>query len=275
MIPRFFSLLLCCGLALAVPDAFAEKEEAENQYNLKVGPMVGDLGMAQLQVPEGYIFAAGSDTRRIMEAMGNPPTDLECGFFAPEDMAWFVVYEFYDTGYIKDAEKEELDADALLASIREGTEAGNEERTRRGWHPLEIVGWEKTPFYNPTTQNLEWATRTRDKVNGEVGINYNVRVLGRRGTMAVTLVVDPEHLAGALPTFQKSLAGYEFKSGHRYAEWRQGDKIAQYGLTGLILGGGAAMASKFGLLQKLWKIILIPVFAVFGYLSKLFKKKEE
>ncbi len=276
MIPRLFSLFLFFGVAVyPTLEASAKTQEGENPFNLTAGPIVGDLGVAQITIPQGYVFAAGNDTKRLMEAMGNPPTDQEVGFYAPEDLKWFVVYEFYDTGYIKDADKEDLDADALLASIREGTKEGNKERKKRGWNTLEIVGWEKPPFYNKATQNLEWATLTKSLPDGSIVINYNTRILGRKGTMAATLVVDPELLANVLPAFQQSLAGYEFKSGQRYAEWRQGDKIAQYGLTGLILGGGAAMASKLGLLQKFWKIIIIPFVAAFGYLSKFFKRSEE
>ena len=41
-----------------------------------------------------------------------------------------MVFEYDDSGYVKDDDKDELDADAMLASIREGTEQANVERKR-------------------------------------------------------------------------------------------------------------------------------------------------
>ena len=43
---------------------------------------------------------------------------------------WFVVFDFSDMGYVKDDDKDELDAKAILASIKEGTEASNKVRKR-------------------------------------------------------------------------------------------------------------------------------------------------
>ena len=60
-------------------------------------------------------------------------------------------------GYVSDDEKDELDAEAILDSIRQGTEAGNEEREKRGWPTMNIVGWHEEPHYDENTNNLSWA----------------------------------------------------------------------------------------------------------------------
>jgi uncharacterized membrane-anchored protein len=46
--------------------------------------------------------------------------------------------------------------------------------------------------------------------------------------------------------------------------------VAEYGLTGLIVGGGLLMAAKSGLLAKLWKPIAIGVVAVGAFLKRIF-----
>jgi uncharacterized membrane-anchored protein len=110
------------------------------------GGTVGELGdIAQVKVPEGFVFADANDTRTIMEANQNPTSGREMGFVAPKDDNWFAVFEFSDVGYVKDDDKDSLDATALLDSIKAGTEAGNKERTRRGWATLTVVGWEQPP----------------------------------------------------------------------------------------------------------------------------------
>jgi uncharacterized membrane-anchored protein len=139
----------------------------------------------------------------LMEAMQNPVSGKELGFVAPAKLDWFVVFEFDDVGYVRDDEKGSLDPDAMLQSMKAGTEAGNHERKRRGWPALNILGWEQKPHYNETTRNLEWAIKGESE--GKPLINYNTRVLGRGGVMRVTLVTDPPQLATTLPMFKTVL----------------------------------------------------------------------
>jgi uncharacterized membrane-anchored protein len=77
--------------------------------------------------------------------------------FAPQDLSWFSIFDFEDTGYIKDDEK--IDADAVLQSLKEGNARGNEERKRRGFPALNLDGWFVAPRYDTDTKRLEWATK--------------------------------------------------------------------------------------------------------------------
>ena len=237
------------------------------------GPSVGNLGdIAEVRLPEGYIFAGGDDTRRIMEAMQNPPTGIEMGFVAPaRAAAWFLVFEFDEVGYVKDDEKGSLDANAMLESIKKGNERGNKERQKRGWAPLTIVGWQTPPSYNSETHNLEWGIQAQSE--GHQVVNYNTRILGRKGVVKVTLVGDPEDLSTALPHARGLMSNFSFKGGHRYAEWVKGDKVAQYGLAALIVGGAGAVAVKSGLFKWLWKILVVAGVGAAGLLKNLFSKK--
>jgi uncharacterized membrane-anchored protein len=237
------------------------------------GPSLGDLGTtAQVKVPAGYVFAGGNDTRTIMETLQNPVTHRELGFVAPAGEDWFAVFEFDAVGYVKDDEKGSLDANALLESIREGTAAGNKERARRGWPALTVIGWETPPRYNEETHNLEWAIRAESE--GRPIVNHNTRLLGRGGVMEVTLVVDPEQLPETLPKFKTMLSGFDFVQGQKYSEFRPGDKMAAYGLTGLIAGGGVAIAAKSGLLKYLWKGLVAVVVGLGALAKKIFGRKQ-
>jgi len=122
-------------------------------------------------------------------------------------------------------------------------------RRSKGWAEMTIVGWITPPAYEESTHHLVWAIRGQS--HGEEIANYNTRILGRTGVMSANLVVDPKDLEQVVPTSRKVLEGFEFASGNKYAEWRSGDKIAAYGLTGLITGAAAVGAAKTGLLAKL------------------------
>jgi len=237
------------------------------------GPSLNDLGViAQVKVPDGYVFANANDTRTIMEMNHNPTTGREMGFLAPAGEEWFAVFEFDDVGYVKDDEKESLVANALLESIRTATAEGNQERVKRGWPTMTILGWETSPRYNETTHNLEWAIRASSE--GAPVVNHNTRLLGRAGVMEVTLVTYPATLAETLPKFKSMLEGFQFKQGHRYAEFRAGDKTAAYGLTGLIVGGGTAALVKTGAFKWLWKLLVAGAAGIAALFKKIFSRKQ-
>ena len=239
------------------------------------GPLTGELGsQAEIDVPAGFIFAGASGTKRFLEMNQNPTAGNETGLLMPWTEAdagdWFVCFSFGDVGYVKDDEKDELDADALLEALRRGQEVGNQERKKRGWAELELVGWERPPFYDPATHNLTWATRLRSE--GRETVNWSTRLLGRRGTMDVELVIGPDELERALPRFQQLIDGFRYKSGERYAEYHAGDKVAKYGLGALVLGGAGAVAAKTGLLAKFWKLLVVGGVAVAGFVKRMWSR---
>ncbi|MCE5228171.1 DUF2167 domain-containing protein [bacterium] len=264
------AIAICFVLtAIAARAQEAEPQSPGKSVKFQEGPSIGNLGdIAQVRVPAGYVFAGPKETATLMEAMHNPVGGTEKGFIAPSGKDWFVVFEFDDIGYVKDDEKGKLDADAMLASIKRGNDAGNKERRRRGWAELRIVGWALPPSYNETTHNLEWAIKGESE--GKPLVNYNTRILGRSGVMRITLVTDPETLAATIPDFKKVLEGFEFNAGGRYAEYRQGDKIAEYGLSALVVGGATAVALKSGFFKYIWKILVVVFVAVSAFFKKVF-----
>ncbi len=263
-------------LALAALPLQAQK--ARPKLDVLKGPATAKLGdVAQIEVPAGFAFIDGKNTRDLMKASGEPTTGKELGLLAPTNEHWSVIFEFSDIGYVKDTEKDKLDADKLLAAIKEGTDAANKERERMGNPPLIIVGWEQPPKYDDVTHNLEWAIRATSA--GRPILNYNTRLLGRKGVMEVVLIVRPDSLPATLPTFKNLIAGYKFGSGQNYAEYRPGDKVAQYGLAALVLGGAAVGAAKLGMfawlavfLKKAWKLVVVGFAAVVTFFKKLFAR---
>jgi uncharacterized membrane-anchored protein len=276
------ALIMACSLALSAPlgqaaDAVTEGPELPGGPNVKwtKGPARAPIGgVGAIDIPAGYIFTDGAGTRAMLEAMGNLTSGSELGFFAPTSFVWFATFRFSEEGYVKDDEKDKLDADKLLQSIKAGTEAANKERKRRGWPTLHVTGWEQKPAYDPETHNLGWAIRA--EAEGEPVVNFNTRLLGRKGIMSVNLVVEPDKLQTTLPEFKGLLSGYDYNSGQRYAEYRAGDKVATYGLAALVVGGAAAGAAKLGLfawlaafLKKGWKLVIVAVVAIGAFIRRI------
>lgn len=249
-----------------------EQEEFAKAIGYRPGPLTGDMGIATINVPAGMQFTDGKGAKKWGELTTNPVSQKEIGLIGPDDGRWLVLFEFDDVGYVKDDDKDDLKADELLASIKEGTKAFNEDsRIPAGLPPMNILGWEQKPTYNEAAHVLEWCVRAES--GGEPSLNFNTRVLGRRGVAQVTLMFGGEvTLAQALPEFRELMKGFAFKEGERYAEFREGDKLAEYGLAALIAGGGVALAAKSGLLGKLIKPLIVAGAALLGVVGSFFKK---
>lgn len=240
--------------------------------NFIPGPTTGDMGNSQIVLDGSWAFLNGPDSVKLMSLYGNQQTGMEKGLITKQGEldGWFAIFEFDDIGYIENADEEELDAKAILKSFKDSDEVQNQWRESNGMDPLHTVGWKTKPHYDPITNNLEWCLELES--GGQPVLNHNIRLLGRKGVMSVTLVCDPAELDSALSDVHAALDGYTYKSGESYAEYRSGDKIARYGLATLVTGGAIAVAAKSGLLGKLIKPLLIGGAVVIGAFAKFFKR---
>ena len=239
------------------------------------GPGEGAIGAkAKIRIAEGYAFLDDKNTRRFLELMGNPPREHHY-MIAPANLDWFAVFSFEAVGYVKDDEK--IDAEALLDTLKKSDAPGNEERKRLGMEPIYTDGWHVPPHYDAGTKRLEWGMRLRDEKGG-MHVNYTSRLLGRSGVMSAVLVSSPQTLAEDMKSFNSALAGYDFIAGEKYAEFKSGDKIAEYGLAALVVGGAAAAAAKAGLFKSLgkflWVIIGGGLMGGWALIKKFFGRKE-
>jgi uncharacterized membrane-anchored protein len=259
-------------LAPAWPAASQTPSEGGNEMASLAwqrGPAEARIGkVATLKMTDGQAFLDAPNTRRFLELNRNPPRDGHYTLVGG-DGTWFAVFSFEDSGYVKDDEK--LDPDALLKSLQESDEPSNKERQRLGMPALHTVGWAVPPHYDAATKRLEWGMRLRTAENREI-VNYTIRLLGRRGIVHATLVCDPEHLTRDVADFKTALSTYAFVPGETYAEFRAGDKVAEYGLAALVLGGAAAVATKSGFLKAFGKLIVVGVVGLGSAVAAFFRR---
>jgi uncharacterized membrane-anchored protein len=117
----------------------ASDEASKVQIDWIDGPVTARLGdIAEIKVPAGYRFTGQEGTRKFLELTQNPPGGNELGTIVPETSSsrkeefWFVMFEFSNVGYVKDDERDKLDANVLLKTISDNTEESNKERAKRG-----------------------------------------------------------------------------------------------------------------------------------------------
>jgi len=261
-------LVLAPVLAFGQPDPEITRE-ALRSLAWQAGPAEGQLGdKASIRIPQDHVFLDAPNTRRFLELMGNPPRD---GHFmlAPANLGWFAVFSFNPVGYVKDDEK--IDPDDLLKSLKESDAADNEQRKRLGMEALYTDGWHVVPHYDGATKRLEWGVRIRTERNERI-VNYTSRLLGRSGVMSAVLVSDPRSLDADTADFKRALQGFAFAGGEKYTEFKQGDRVAEYGLAALVVGGAAAAAAKTGLLKGLGKFLWVIVAGALAAIGAVVKR---
>jgi uncharacterized membrane-anchored protein len=259
------------GSLVLAPTLSAQETAGIAQIQWQHGPAVAKVGDgAEITLTKGYMFTGATGARKFLELTENPPRGDELGILAPEEVGWFAIFRFDAVGYVKDDETNSLDADAMLKTIHTATAKSNEERRRKGWGTLTPTGWLTPPHYDVNTHNLEWTISARDDREGVLVANHNTRLLGRSGVMSVSLVTNPEQLSISLSDFRKVMLDFAYTPQNNYRAWVKGDKVAEYGLTALVVGGATAVATKTGVWKVLWKLIVAAIVGIGALLKKLF-----
>ncbi|HEX5110286.1 MAG TPA: DUF2167 domain-containing protein [Vicinamibacterales bacterium] len=275
------------------PSESTQEESAKEAFEARLGYQTGTVtlkgGMATIRLPESFRFIGPEGSRRLLtEAWGNPPgsADDVLGMLIPSEVSplsdegWGVVITYDEDGYVDDKDAAGLDYTKLLKEMQEATVESNEERKKQGFETVTLVGWAEPPSYDPGAHKMYWA---KDLVFGDEGehtLNYNIRILGRRGVLVLNAVSDMDRLASIRSESQNLLAAVEFNEGHRYTDFLPGkDKAAAYGIAGLVVG---ATAAKAGFFKVLWlgllafkKAILVALVAAAAAAKRFFGGAEK
>jgi uncharacterized membrane-anchored protein len=239
------------------------------------------LDQASLTLADDQAFVPAAEANQIMDALGNGRSTARQGLIVSRrrDAQWMIDVKWVDEGYVRDGDAKEWQADALLDSLREGTENGNAERLARGLPALEVVGWVEPPAYDAAAHRLVWSLALNEKgapADRQQTINYNTYALGRDGFFSLDLVTFADTIALDKDVVRQLLGTLAYGPGKRYEDFDQStDKVAAYGLAALI---GAVAVKKLGLLAlaaaffvKIWKVGMIAVFGAFAAVRRILK----
>lgn len=273
----------------AAPGAPADPTAFEKGLHKRTGDVVVSGADAVLHLGSKYYFLDAAEAKDVLvKIWGNPPSSANdvLGIVMPADKtvldnSWGAVITWNGTGYVTDDDASTANYDKVLDDLRAGEADDNAERKQQGYPGMHIVGWAQPPSYDKAQHSLIWA---RDfKIDGAPAdaLNYDVRVLGRKGVLSMNMLWDMPHLSevrAAAADFGKVAT---FNSGSTYAEYNAStDKAAGYGLAGLVAAGvGVAVAKKFGLLallliflKKGFVLLLVPLAAGWGRIKRMFRR---
>ncbi len=238
-------------------------------------------GMATITIPKGYKFLREKDAQTVLsDIWGNPEDSSVMGLLlksdeSPGETSYGIELTYSNEGYVKDDDAEDIDYDDLLEEMQNDVKAANPQRKELGYSEVQLLGWATEPFYDASSKKLHWAKELKFEDYESNTLNYNIRVLGRKGFINLNVIGDMEVLDDVKSNLDPILASVSFNQGYKYSEFDPDfDEVAAYGIGGLIAGKILAKAGFFALLLKFWKVIAIGAVALFaGLRKKLFGNK--
>jgi uncharacterized membrane-anchored protein len=274
--------------AVPIPADSTERRVELKQLDASLHYKTGDVhlanGAASLRLSPAWRFLPAADAERVLTTgWGNPPGTSALGMIVPagvsplDSAGWGVIVTFRTDGYVKDDDAEDIDYNELMRQMQEDSRADNQERRRLGYPQLNLVGWATRPHYDAATHKLYWARELAEPGSNYRTLNYDVRVLGRRGVLSLNAVSGMESLGAVERDMQDVLRLVDFEQGHRYSDFTSGDKIAAYGIGALVAGTFAAKAGLFKVLLvglvAAKKFLVLVFAAVVGFFRKRFGGK--
>jgi uncharacterized membrane-anchored protein len=284
--------LVVAGLLTAVPAAAQQPQpSAQEQAQAKkmrailesLHPVSGDVTLpaanAMLHLGKDFYYLPPDEARKvIVDAWGNPSRVAEgvLGIVFPTgktflDDTWGAAITYEGSGYVTDKDAQTADYDALLKQLQSGEDEINARRRQEGYPAQHLVGWAQPPSYDASSHSVVWAQNIAFDGQSDNSLNYDVRMLGRKGVLSLNMITAMSKLDETSIDAEKLARSADFTPGARYADFKSGDDTAGYGIAGLVAAGlGVVAVKKLGLLAvilvfaKKFLVLIVAAFAALG-----------
>lgn len=276
------------GDSLDVMEELKKLDSIESSLNYKTGRIELGSGIATINVPSGFKFLESDDARYVIEDLwGNPKSETPpLGVLFPsssgatDPAGYAFIVQFEEMGYVKDTDADKINYDDLLKELKEGNVKSNEEREKMNLFTMNLLGWAAKPYYDKEKKVLHWAKEFSIPGQEEHTLNYDVRVLGRKGVLILQAVSGMQELDSVNAHLDEVLGMVAFNQGNRYSDFDSStDKVAAWTIGGLVAGKILAKAGFFAVILKFLKFIIIGIGlaggAIWKYISGKKKKQEE
>jgi uncharacterized membrane-anchored protein len=254
------------GAAVVADTSAAEaqnKSELLRSLHFQKGSVsIGD-SLASIALSDKFVYLDSEDAKTFLTKIWeNPPAVAArtLGMLLPTDAnplsaeGWGIIISYDKSGYVSDEDAEKINYTELLRDMQEATRQVSAERAKEGYAPFELIGWARQPYYDKSEKKLYWAKRLKFGDAAEETLNYEIRILGRRGVLNLNVVAEMSALAQIDRAAPNILSMVSFKQGNLYSEFNPSiDEAAAYGLAGLIAGG---LLTKAGFFKGLMALVL-------------------
>jgi uncharacterized membrane-anchored protein len=286
---RLFTLFLSCAVLPALAtDAVVDStqlflDSLESTFHYQQGEITFDNQVGTLKVPDGFRYLDADQTRYVIHDLwGNPGGDGTMGMIVPANIpitsaeSWAFIISYDEMGFVKDDDADEIDYDEMLTEIQAETAEENTTREEAGYEPISIIGWASKPYYDKDRKVLHWAKELSFGDSEVHTLNYNVRVLGRKGVLVLNAVASMDALATVKQNIDPVLGAFQYGEGHQYDDFNpELDKVAAWTVGGLVAGKVLAKAGIIALLLKNIKLIGLAIVGLVSAAVRWFRRKTE
>ena len=258
-----------------------DKIEASLKY--QSGKINFPTGNATLNVPKGFKYLDAKQTQYVLSDLWGNPADLTVlGSIVPENRgvtyadSWMFVISYQEDGYVEDDDASDINYDDLLKEMKADMQTENAERIKQGFDSATLVGWASKPFYDENLKVLHWAKEIKFGKSETNTLNYDLRVLGRKGMFNLSAVANMTELKEVKASIPNILKSVQFNEGNKYSDFDSStDTVAAWTIGGLVAGKVLAKVGFFALIAKFGKVIFLALAGAFVAIKKFFFGKKD
>jgi len=263
-------------------------DSIENSFHYEYGTILFENGVGKLTIPKGFKYLSPEQAERVLvDLWGNPKNDnLTLGLLLPEktgvmsNNSYVFNIQYDEIGYVKDDDADDINYDDLLTQMKEESVEENKLRIKEGYESISVIGWAAQPYYDKDKKILYWAKEFKFGKSEVNTLNYNIRILGRKGVLVLNAIATTKELPLVQSEISKVLNIFQFNDGYKYEEFDSSvDEVAAWTIGGLVAGKVLAKVGLFAVIAKFGKLIFFAVLGFFGTFRKklfnLFRKKKE
>lgn len=261
-------------------------DSIENSYTYQHGKIELKNGVGAINIPNGFKYLDAEQSKRVLvDLWGNPDEeDMTMGLIMPEkygvlsDHGYVFNIMYDEIGYVKDDDADDIDYSDLLKDMKDETREASKTRVTMGYDPIDLIGWATPPYYDKDRKILHWAKEIQFGTDSIHTLNYNVRVLGRKGVLVLNAIGSMEDLGIVQQDIPQVLNIVEFNDGYKYKDFDPSvDEVAAWTIGGLVAGKVLAKVGFFAVIAKFGKFIVIGLLGFFGAIYRRItgKKKKE
>nr|WP_315198620.1 DUF2167 domain-containing protein [uncultured Flavobacterium sp.] len=248
-------------------------DSIEKTFRYEHGSINLKNGIGKINIPKGFKYLNPVQAERVLvELWGNPKGEnLTLGLLLPENQGvmsqngYVFNIQYDEIGHVEDDDADDINYDDLLTEMQKETVEENKERQKAGYEPVSIIGWAAKPFYDEDRKILHWAKEIKFGTSTINTLNYNIRILGRKGVLVLNAIATENDLPLVQKDINKVLDIVQFNDGYKYEDFDSSvDDVAAWTIGGLVAGKVLAKVGFLAVIAKFGKLIILGLLGFFG-----------
>ena len=250
------------------------------ELNWIQGPkVINHTNQGKVQLKKGESALINDDAKQILYWFNG--AEYSSTLFITEDNYSYTDYVYHDVGYVKLDDWKDVNSDKFIKQMRSDAKEVNKIRRENNSETVEGIEWLQEPTLDREKNAVYYAQLVKFS-DGDIAVNATTLILGRYGYTNVTSTGDPEEFKiNKDEILNHIVANYSFVEKKKYTNFSTGDKVAAAGIGGLLAASLGIKAFKAGgiaalliLLKKGGFLLLLPLIFAWGWIKRLFTRKE-